>query len=412
MRARILAQGDEILNGATLDTNSGWLAAELWARGVRVVGMAAARDDGEALVRLFLQAAADCELLVSTGGLGPTTDDCTAEAAARAAGVELALSDQALVQVQARFAALGRPMPASNRKQAMLPAGADVLENPVGTAPGFAMDLGAARAFFFPGVPRELYAMVPLHLLPWLQAQPHDRGLAAPLRRRLHCCGVGESALQDRLADLALPAGVTLGYQARIPYVTVVAYGDPAVPGSAEALEGVLAGLRARLGADLFGEDDDTLSSVLGRALQARGWTLALAESCTAGGAAALVTETPGSSAWFRGGVVAYDNAVKRDLLGVSEDLLAREGAVSEACALALARGVREAAGADLGLSITGVAGPGGGTIDKPVGMVCFGLAGAAGESARTVRYGDRGRDLVRSFAAASALDWLRRRLA
>jgi nicotinamide-nucleotide amidase len=407
MRARILAQGDEITTGATVDTNSAWIAELLSARGARVVGIAAAPDDPAMLERLIAEAARDCDLLVSGGGLGPTTDDCTAEAAARAAGVDLQENAPALEQIRARFALLGRPMTPSNAKQALVPRGSTLLENPLGTAPGFAIDLGPARAFFFPGVPRELRAMVEHHLRPWLDA----RGLAPMMRRRFHVCGVGESVLQDRLKDLALPAGVRLGYKAWVPYNTIVLYGDPAAPGAAEAFARACGEVRARLGEDCFGEDETTLPKAVGELLAARGWRIAVAESCTGGGAGALLTAVPGSSAWFRGGVIAYANEVKTGLLGVPEGLLLRSGAVGEDCARAMAEGVRRATGAEVGLAITGVAGPDGGTAGKPVGTVCFGRALPGETAVRTVRFGARGRDVVRDLAAATAVEWLRRRL-
>jgi nicotinamide-nucleotide amidase len=403
--ARILSQGDEITTGATVDTNSAWLAERLWMHGVRVLGTASAPDDVELLVRLFQDSSRDCELLVSTGGLGPTTDDVTAEAAARAAGVPLVESAAALEQVRARFRVIGRPMTASNAKQALLPRGAELLENPAGTAPGFAFDLGRARIFCFPGVPRELYVMAERHLFPWLAAQ----GSVPLQRRRFHICGVGESVLQDRLKDMALGDGVRIGYKTWLPYNTIVLYGDP---GAADGLAQAAAELRRRLGEDLLGEDETTLPEAVGRLLQARGWTVALAESCTAGGAGALLTEVPGSSAWFRGGVVAYADDVKTALLGVPAGLLAEHGAVSEECARAMAEGVRRAVGTDVSVSITGIAGPDGGTPDKPVGTVCFGLALPAGTLTRRAHFGIRGRDLVRALAAATALEWLRRHLA
>ncbi|MBN1770457.1 MAG: CinA family nicotinamide mononucleotide deamidase-related protein [Deltaproteobacteria bacterium] len=405
--ARILAQGDELTTGATVDTNSAWVAEQLRLRGVRVLGLCAAPDDVELLARMLVEASRDCDLLVSGGGLGPTTDDVTAEAAARAAGAPLVESPEALAQVRDRFARMGRPMSPSNAKQALIPQGAQVLENPAGTAPGFALPLGTARAFFFPGVPQELRTMVERHLVPWLEA-----GGAAPLlRRRFHVCGLGESLVQERLADVLPPPGVRLGYKTWLPYNTVLVYGEAEPAEARERFETTCAAVRARLGDDRLGEDDETLPGVVGRLLLDRGWTLATAESCTAGGAAALATETPGSSAWFRGGVVAYDNDVKRSLLDVPAALLEAHGAVSEECARAMAEGVRRAVGADVGVSITGIAGPDGGTPGKPVGLVCFGLALPDVTRTRTTRFPPFGRERVRAMAAAAALEWLRRLL-
>ncbi|MHC5022129.1 MAG: nicotinamide-nucleotide amidohydrolase family protein, partial [Planctomycetota bacterium] len=221
-----------------------------------------------------------------------------------------------------------------------------------------------------------------------------------------HVCNVGESTLQTKLDGLVLPDGVRLGFKTWLPYNTIVLYGRDAA-----ALAAAADAVEARLDGDVFGRDDVTFPLALGRALQARGWTLALAESCTGGGAGALVTEAPGSSAWFLGAVVSYANAVKEQTLGVPADVLARDGAVSESVAAAMAAGARRVTGADCAVSITGVAGPDGGTADKPVGQVCFGLETPDGAWTRTVQFGARGRDWVRSLAAAAALEWLRRRL-
>lgn len=403
LTARILAQGDEICTGATLDTNSQWLAAELSARGVTIRGLGAAPDDCEQLTTLFRAAGEDCDLICSTGGLGPTDDDLSAAAAAAAAGVPYAMNAEARAQIAARFAAMNRAMPAVNLRQAELPAGAQVLENPIGTAPGFAVTIGRARAWFFPGVPREFKLMAAQHLWPWLESQ----GLTPGLRRKLHVCNVGESALQTKLDAMApLPDGVRLGFKTWMPYNSIVLYGR-----DAGALDAAADQVASTLAGDVFGQDDTTFPQALGAALLAKGWTLALAESCTGGGAGALVTDAPGSSAWFLGSIVSYANAVKEHTLGVSADLLVREGAVSEPVAAAMAAGARRLTGADCAVSITGVAGPGGGTETKPVGTVCFGLATPEGAWSRTVQFGDRGREVVRILAAAAALEWLRRRL-
>ncbi len=402
--AYIVAQGDEILAGSTQDSNSSALARQLSRRGVAVQRICAAGDDEAELAELLARAADQAWLVICSGGLGPTDDDCTAAAAARAFGKPLGLVPEALAQIEARFAAVGWKMPPSNRKQAMLPRGATLLENPVGTAPGFLLEQGPTRLFFFPGVPRELERMSADHLWPWLETQGHP-----PLRRRLlHVCGVGESALQDRLDDLELPAGVRLGYKTWLPYNSVVLYA--AADRDAE-LEHSVAAVRARLGPDCFGADDETLPAVLGALLQRRGWTLATAESCTAGGAGALITQAAGSSAWFAGGVIAYSNRVKQRLLDVSEAVLVEHGAVSEPCAEAMAAGARARLGSDVAVSITGIAGPDGGTADKPVGTVCFGLATPDGVRGRTVKFGARGREQVRALSAAAALEWLRRSL-
>jgi len=407
LTAIVLAQGDEIVTGSTQDTNSSWLACELRARGVQVVGMAAAPDDELALAALFRDAAQRADLVVSGGGLGPTTDDVTADAAARAASVPLVFDAEAWRQVVERFQTFRRDVPDCNRKQAMIPRAAQRLDNPVGTAPGFALDVGRCRLFCLPGVPRELIAMAGLHVWPWLERQ----GLPPQRKKALHICGVGESTLQERLADLVLPVGIRIGYQARFLFNTVVLYADSTHADAELRLAQATAAVRGRIGTDVFGEDAATLPAVVGELLQRRGWRLAVAESCTAGGLGALITEVAGSSDWFVGGVIAYDNAVKGELLEVSAEVLQQHGAVSEPCAQAMAEGVRRRLGVEVGLSITGIAGPGGGAPDKPVGTVCFGLASPDETRTRRMTFGDRGRDVVRTAAAASALEWLRRHL-
>jgi nicotinamide-nucleotide amidase len=403
LTARILSQGDEIVGGRTLDTNGHWLAGQLSARGVQVIGLAAVADDPASLARLFAEAARDCELVLSSGGLGPTQDDHSAQAAAAAAGVDLEDNEVALAQVRERWRSFRRPMPESNTKQARLPVGCEVLENPSGTAPGFALRLRGARAFFLPGVPTELKAMFALHVSPWLEG----RGLRSPLCRSFNVAAVGESALQDRLADLEVAAGVRLGFKTWLPYNSILLY---AGPDDVRAMDRTAERLRAELGIDLVGEGDVTLPDAVGELLKRSGRTLAVAESCTAGGLGHLITRAVGSSAWFRGGVQAYANEVKLELLGVPQAVLEEHGAVSEEAAVAMAEGVRRRIGSEVGLSITGIAGPGGGSGDKPVGTVCLGMAAEGAESrTRTLHFGDRGRELVRTLAAASALEWLLR---
>lgn len=403
MTAFVLAQGDEILSGTTLDSNSNWMAQQLTQRGVQVVGMAAARDRSTDIGELLAWAAQKADLVVSSGGLGPTTDDLTAQAVAQASGQPLVLNQQAWDQVGQRYRRVGLKMPASNRKQAVLPRDATVLKNSGGTAPGFSIDLYGAKAFFFPGVPSELIAMAAQHLWPWVEQRVHSKGLV----RRFHTCGVGESSLQDRLQNLEL-GQTTLGYKAWVPYNTVVLYGQQKDSSDFEEVSSKLASL---LGEDCFGKDDTSLPAAVGHLLNHRGWSMATAESCTAGGTAALLTEAAGSSNWLAGGIISYSNKVKREQLGVAESILETHGAVSEQCAGAMATGVRRALAVDVGISITGIAGPGGGTPDKPVGMVCFGLATPDTVLTRTVKFGDRGREVVRALSSATVVDWLRRTL-
>lgn len=400
--AIILAQGDEIVGGRTLDTNSRWIAQQLSELGVRVVGLAAAPDDIERLADLMRDVIGRVDFVVSTGGLGPTEDDYSADAAARALGRRIVEDGAALEQIRARFLAMGKPMPEVNKKQALVPEGATILENSVGTAPGFVVSQDGTALFFLPGVPSEMRHLFAVHVQPWLE----ERGLSKPLRKSFHVCGIGESALQEMLGGVTLAAGIRMGFQTHLPFNTVFLYGE-----QKDAMEQAAQQVRIALGDGCCGEDDRELVLTVGEMLVRRGWSLGVAESCTGGGLGAMITDYPGVSSWFHGGVVAYENAVKVALLGVSQEILDHEGAVSEPCAVAMAEGVRRAIGVDVGVSITGIAGPDGGSPDKPVGTVCIGLALPSGLHSRTVSFPGFGRGLVRSFSAATALEWLRRRL-
>jgi nicotinamide-nucleotide amidase len=416
-RAAILAVGSELLGTDRLDTNSLRLTAALERHGFELVAKEVAGDDRGRIARALARLAAECELVLVTGGLGPTADDLTREGAADAFGLELALDAGVAAEIEARFRSFGRAMPAVNRRQALVPAGAEVLANPRGTAPGLRLAAGRATLFFFPGVPHELERMIAADLEPWLAERGGGGGLETGV---LKVACLPESEVEERIS----PAYGEFGREA----ISVLAR-----PGEIELrfraagtaaerrarLDAIAARLAALVGRAVFAaEPEATLESVAGELLAAGGRTLATAESCTGGLVAERITRVPGSSGWFVGGVVAYSNELKRRLLGVPAELLAAHGAVSEPVARAMAEGARARLGADFGLAITGVAGPGGGAPDKPVGTVHLALAGPAaagvGDAAevehRRVRLpGDRA--MVRALAAQLALEMLRRRL-
>lgn len=414
MKAAVLAVGSELLGTDRLDTNSLRLTAVLERHGVELVAKEVAGDDRGRIARALARLAGECDLVLVSGGLGPTADDLTREGAADAFGLELALDPEVLAGIEARFRSFRRAMPEVNRRQAMVPAGAAVLANDRGTAPGLRLEAGGATLFLFPGVPRELDGLVATALEPWL-AERSGGGAFESGVLKVAC--LPESEVEERIAPaygefgretisvLASPGQIELRFRA--------------AGGAAERrarLDAIAARLRELAGPAVFTDRPEaTLESVVGGLLEAGRWTLATGESCTGGLVAERVTRVAGSSGWFAGGAVAYSNRLKTRLLGVPEELIAADGAVSEPVARALAEGARARLGADFGLGITGIAGPGGGTPDKPVGTVHLALAGPAAPGGGEVEHrqvvfpGDRG--MVRRLSAQLALEILRRRL-
>lgn len=398
----LLAQGNELTTGAVTDTNSGWLASALWALGLRVRRIVVAPDDLDDLRRILTDAAGLAPVVVSTGGLGPTRDDLTAEAAALAFGRGLALDEAALAQVEARFARWGRPMAESNRKQAVLPTGCEVLENHWGTAPGFRIDTPESALFFLPGVPREMREMFAAHVGPAIQAR---FSLVPPILHTIRTVGVGESELETRLRDVHFD-GLEVGFRSTFPENHIKLLFRPDVPEVVRAA--TIADVLARVGSRAFGVDSGDLAAVAGQRLTDRDQTLALAESCTGGKLAAWLTDAPGASRFLIEGAVVYANAAKMRTCNVRAEDIATHGAVSEAVARQLAAGIRERADTTWGVGITGVAGPGGGTASKPVGRVHIAVAGPDGVAHREYSF-PGGRDRVRIFAMIAALRQLLR---
>lgn len=413
MRAAVLAIGDEIVTGLTVDTNSGFVAAELRALGVDAAAFFAVPDDEEAILRALARAVAEAELVVCTGGLGPTSDDLTTACVARFAGRALELHPPSLEAIRERFRARGLPMSENNRKQALFPAGAEVFPNPHGTAPGFVCGVESAgrRAHVacFPGVPREMRAMVADSLLPWVAARAGSRRF---LSRTFSTVGAAESRLDELLAGAFDASECRLAFRAAFPRMTVRLTVEGSKGDDLEGrMDGLEARLRERLGDAVFAVGNVGVEEEVGRLLRERGLTLAVAESCTGGRIGDWITDVPGSSAYFLGGVAAYDDRVKTAVLAVPAGRIARHGAVSPEVAEAMAAGARRITGASIGLSTTGIAGPGGGTAEKPVGTVCVGLAWEGGAWSRRYDLGDRGRDWLKTITALTALDRVRRHL-
>lgn len=404
MSAAVLCTGTELTRGELVNTNATWLADALTTLGFEVAVIETVGDDRNRIASALVRLARDHDAVVCTGGLGPTTDDLTTEVVAGVLGVPLVRDEPSLQKIRARFEKAGRTMSASNEKQADFPRGATILPNDDGTAPGFSVAIGRARAVFLPGVPSEMKAMFHASVAPELATIPRPD----THQIRLRTYGLPESTVNDRLRGIEETHGVTLGYRARLPEIEVK------VLATGERAEGrvvsAAAAVRAALGDAIYGHGDIGFPATLLAELGVREATLALAESCTGGLVAELLTDVPGSSRVFLGGVVAYSNAAKSALLGVDGELLEKHGAVSEQVARAMAEGARARFGSTLAAGVTGIAGPDGGTAEKPVGLVHFAVAGPRGTSAKAVTFTGSRSD-VRKRAAFASLALLRRAL-
>ena len=405
--AEIIAVGTELTQGIITNSNARWICAQLVRLGVPVRFYATVADDLELAVETLRHAAGRTDLVIITGGLGPTRDDITRQVIADAAGVPLVLDEDLLALIDAFFLKrLGRKMADNNRRQAFLPEGAIGLHNPAGTAPGIAALVGSARVFAFPGVPRELHAMFG-HLENFLEQLPGTPGTI--LIRKLNCFGTGESDVDRRIADLMDPdANPSVALTVSEGVITVRLTASAEDPAAAEALLAPCeTEIRSRLAELIFSTDDVTLAETVAGALIDSRLTIALAESCTGGAVAGLLTDVPGVSASLIEGLVTYSNDSKTRRLDVPESLIAEHGAVSPEVATAMAEGLSKRTGADIALGITGIAGPTGGTPDKPVGLVFIALTSRLGTEVRRLQLpGDRSR--VRNRAAAWALNMIR----
>ncbi len=414
MTGHLLTVGDEILLGQIANTNAAWLGDRLSSVGVDVRRSETVGDDVAEIAAAIDRATADgARVVVVTGGLGPTHDDVTREAVAQAFGRDLEFHPDILERIEERYRSRGRAVPPLVRVMAEVPAGFEVLANPKGTAPGL---WGERRVGAFgqvvvvmPGVPYEMEAITEAHVLPRLR----DRQDGVVLSRTLLTVGRGESDLATTLGDLseALTDGLTLAYLPSLGTVRLRVTARGPDQGAAQAsVDRATDAIRDALGNLVFGEGRTTLEAVVNEMLAERGLTLATAESCTGGAVAARVTSVPGASRVFRGAVVAYDNVVKERLLGVTSEALAAHGAVSEAVACEMAEGVRYHLGAHIGLATTGIAGPTGGTPEKPVGTVWIGYADGQTTRAVGLRF-TADREVNVGLSTTAALDLVRRQL-
>lgn len=379
MNAEIIAVGTELLLGQIVNTNAQFLAQELAALGMGVYYHTVVGDNLQRLAQTFQQAWDRSQVVILTGGLGPTTDDLTREGVATALERPLSFNEDVWHDITSRMWRTDRPIPENNRRQAMVPQGATVLPNPRGTAPGLALMVEDKLAVLLPGPPREMQPMFVDYVRPLLLERS---GHGVILSRSLRVIGIGESALEEQLADLiAEQDNPTIALYASLGelQIRLTAKSDDEA-GARSIIAPVEAAIRGRIGNAIFGTDKDTLASVLGQLLRERGYQLALAESCTGGLLGSMITEVPGSSDYFGAGYITYSNEAKKAMLGVPMYLIEEHGAVSAAVAQAMAEGARKVSRADVGIAITGIAGPGGGTEEKPVGTVYVAVVAPEGQ--------------------------------
>lgn len=409
-RAEIVTIGTEMLLGDLVDTNSAWISQRLAELGVGIYRHTTVGDNRDRIVTAMKEAAARSDLVITTGGLGPTSDDLTNECLAVAAGREMVEYQEARDHVDTTFARFGRTPTPSNYKQALFPEGTTLIPNPLGTAPGALLEVDGALFATLPGVPAEMKAMFAETLEPLIRA----RSDGSIVSRTLWFSGIGESALAEQVQDFLDAADPTVAPLAGQGKVRLRITTRAATPEEAEKkIAPVADEILRRLGDYYFGADEETLESAVARLLTEQSATLALAESCTGGLLAKRLTDLPGSSAYLLEGLVTYSNESKERLLGVPRELLIEHGAVSEPVARAMAEGARENAGADYGLSVTGVAGPDGGTEEKFVGLVFVGVSDADGTEAKRLDLSAwaRSRQAIRERSANAAFDLLRHRV-
>ena len=401
--AQILAVGNELLRGECLDTNSGYLSKKVAPLGVKIVRVTQVSDELRELIAALKEARKKTGLLFVTGGLGPTHDDRTREALAKATGRPLRLEPSLLQTIETRFRSRNLPMPSLNRLQAYLPKGGAPLSNPIGSAPGIYLRDGRCQIFCLPGVPQEFSRMLDQEVLPILKRTVRRRS-PFPFRR-LRTTGLQESLVAEHLADLIeKEKTLTFGLYAHPGIV------DVTVTGRKKDLSRALAAIRRRLAPFIFGKDEETMEEVVFALLQKRKKSVSVGESCTGGMISAALTSLPGSSNHFQAGIVAYQNRIKQTFLKVPQRALSRHGAVSAPVAKAMAEGARKIGRSDLGLGITGILGPTGGSREKPVGLVYIALATPKETTCHEYRF-QGSRDMIRRRVVVAALELLRKEL-
>lgn len=401
LTAEIVTIGDEILYGSIVDSNAAYMGQSLTEMGIQPAWSTTVGDDREHIRHALEMAISRADVILVTGGLGPTHDDITKGVIAEVVDKRLIFHQELLDVVEAMFANRGILMPESNRVQAFIPEGAIILDNPIGTAPGFAVTSGRATIFVMPGVPTEMKKMMVEQVTPRLKDQSGGQVI---LHRMIKTSGIGESSLSEYVGDII--DGATDVKVASLPQATGVMLrlttSAPNVEQAREQIEVLESVIYSRAGAFIYGTDDDTMELVVGRLLAQRNETIAVAESCTGGLISDRLTDVSGSSAYFHQGIVTYSNEAKISHLGVPPEIIERYGAVSAETAEAMAEGIKRVGNSTYGLSTTGVAGPTGGSDTRPVGLVYVGLAHETGVVVREFRFStDRRANKTRTMLAA-----------
>ncbi|MEW6183343.1 MAG: competence/damage-inducible protein A [Bacillota bacterium] len=406
MRAEIIFTGTELLLGQIINTHAQCLGQELAGLGIEVVRHTTVGDDWETLTLAIREALERTDLVMTTGGLGPTTDDLTMGAVADVLNLPLVMEESVLGWIREFFVKRGKPVPDNVVRQAYFPEGATILPNAMGTAPGCIIEKAGKIVVALPGPPRELTPMFEDHVVPFLSRRIVQESVFG--FRVLRVTGIAEYDVQERLQDLGGQGNPGIGYIAKPGevHVRITAKGGSAAE-TERLINGVISQVEMRLRDYIFAVDDEDIEAVVGRLLGTAGYTIALAESCTGGQIASRLTDVPGSSAYFKGGIVAYANAVKESVLGVPAAVLERNGAVSPETAAAMAEGVKRIIGADIGVGVTGIAGPTGATPEKPVGLVYIAVATPAGTGSKRFNF-PGGRFAVRLGAANASFKMVR----
>ncbi len=406
MKIEIITTGDEVVQGVIVDSNSAWIAERCAAFGFEIVRHTCIGDDANDIADALKQAASRADTVIVTGGLGPTSDDITLEAAAKAFGKRLVRDEGVLLEIRQFFERVGREMSKSNEKQALIPEGASILPNRVGTAPGILVGLGGAQFFFLPGVPKELHQIFDDLVMPWLK----KRAQGAHVVRVLRCFGIPEASIDTKLEGVDL-CNTRLSFRVKFPEILLKLVARSSDLAKAQkAVDAAAHNIKDRLGDVVYAEGDVTLAEVTGGLLKEKGMGLAVAESCTGGLLCSMITDVPGASEYFERGAVAYSNRSKEQMLDVPAAVIESSGAVSKDTAICMAEGIRCQSEADIGVGITGIAGPSGGTAQKPVGTVHIAMVTPDGTLTHEYHY-QRDRLWFKQIVAATALDMVRKYL-
>jgi competence/damage-inducible protein CinA-like protein len=409
-RAALLAIGDEVLRGEIGNTNASFIAERLFEAGYELTEHVVVSDEPQAIRAALVRLRVEVDIILATGGLGPTEDDRTVDVVAELLATGTHADEPSLEAMKKRFSTHGFEMTPNNLRQVRVPNGGRALPNGAGIAPGFVVQLGGAEAYFLPGVPREMEKIFTDEVMPRLRHRLAEIGGPQPATRTWHLYGMGESHIDHRLAGILTGIdGATLHFRTSNPVNHVKLVVRQADAAAARAtVDRVDAELRKRIGPGIYGVDGESFPGAVAKALRAQEATLAFAESCTGGMAGELITVEPGSSTFFRGSVVAYADEVKTSVLGVKPETITDFGAVSEPTAREMAEGARRVCGSSMAVAITGIAGPGGGAPDKPIGTVCFAICGP-GTTRTSTKLFAGGRERVRVASAYYALDLARR---